>query len=683
MKYAIFCSLLLILYSLFFVSPASAQTSAVSCPYKTNVIIYKEVKGGQIASVSDVGTLSIANDKGSPPTSLNTNNLAQYSYLDGINFSTSPYKQGSEATVTLTGLDRNKWDIVGEFCDPHSSVQGCPGPKSAVYYKNEPDGIIKGFRVNCGVDITYGWVIKPHITSPPAATGTTYQMSIRDTNKSGDACFLSVDSKTGYIKGNSTHCRVASCTPPNSSQITGLVVDYANTTTAPITSLQWQTNVCGQVHGELPGGDKNNCIENSFTDSVSSIEPRTLDPGKTIRCTWQSPSATNQKPVCRVLTSSDNTNPAAGCSSSALPPAGGSATPRVGGPTKTVIPPTGIPLPTPGFIYTVMPADVQIHWDFTNKITDLVDPKDSQILGLKIGICNDSDSANYRKKTKRIGGGGPLCKWYDTYRTDKPLTRKDTPKGSTQLAKPIDLDFNNNLLDSSKSYYLTCQYFILRNGLFGSDYTAYDKWRRCKPNKVEPHKKIVFSNILSPAQYVDDIPQEVPLSDGSSLMIPPKSGSTVIPVKFLFDSEELVDNPVIIEDVHFFRLGICKDLPIAELQSGNKNCTFFDTTSRLTEKQGETHDVFYTTGPDNKPLESGKAYYITCQYKILDLPTIIDRTTRRCNPRRVVANQLYSSSPTWQYFNAYDDSFRLQNDGEAIIPLSLKLSAQKYKSAKE
>ena len=78
------------------------------------------------------------------------------------------YFKNDPASVRLRGLEGSKWDVVDRFCITNSGPRGCPINAD----QNSNINIISGFKVACGVDIEYGWVVKEQ-TPTPTVTPTS------------------------------------------------------------------------------------------------------------------------------------------------------------------------------------------------------------------------------------------------------------------------------------------------------------------------------------------------------------------------------------------------------------------------------------------------------------------------------------------------------------------------------
>ncbi len=156
------------------------------CSYAAVAEVHKDVQGS-IFSTSEIGNLEIVNSRGQLSV-MNEGGVARGSYInENMVFDKTRrknYAENDRASVTLKKLDTQVWKVKGVFCDQKAgSVRGCPPDSEIARYNREiKKGIrnamvIPEFRVNCGVDLTYGWVltkrvdaVRPTITPRPSAT---------------------------------------------------------------------------------------------------------------------------------------------------------------------------------------------------------------------------------------------------------------------------------------------------------------------------------------------------------------------------------------------------------------------------------------------------------------------------------------------------------------------------------
>ncbi|MFS8160635.1 MAG: hypothetical protein ACMG6E_10630, partial [Candidatus Roizmanbacteria bacterium] len=228
--------------------------------------------------------------------------------------------------------------------DPSSTVKGCP--------TTIPDQLasgrfktIKDFTVDCGVHLTYGWVVAQDTTPPPNPNPNTkqsYQLDLMDpSGDANDVCYLSADiNNNTYAPAGSDHCKSAMC--KTGSTINKIIVDYKNIGSSE-KSIDWQQNACnGKNLGELDGISKNECNDYVNRKTLSARLPS----GSTYRCIWDSPVSksspnTNSEPRCDYLKASDSANPEDACTTSgsiANPTPIGSGPLPSSGPT-TYVPP--------------------------------------------------------------------------------------------------------------------------------------------------------------------------------------------------------------------------------------------------------------------------------------------------------------------------------------------------------
>lgn len=189
-KILLFLSSFYILYFTFFVGPVSAQSSQ-QCSFRTVIKVYKDSRASEsnILKVSEIGRLEAANNKGqslpiitegNDPNSTADDLLSKDISVPNLILGTDrggTYNVDQEASVTLNGLEGTGWKVKDEFCFTNStslpaSRQGCPSFKSLVFYNKKADTKIEGFRMNCGVDITYGWILEKDKIAGPTAVPT-------------------------------------------------------------------------------------------------------------------------------------------------------------------------------------------------------------------------------------------------------------------------------------------------------------------------------------------------------------------------------------------------------------------------------------------------------------------------------------------------------------------------------
>ncbi len=175
-------------------SPASPPEG--SCTYQSFTHVYKEAEPIFFAP-TEIGQMRVVNDRGGALV-LDENDRSQRHYLNG-EFPFDPerktnYAENDPASLSLEGYDRTQWKVKSVFCT-NRGIKGCP-EQSVIDALNQriasglEDGSrIEGFRVNCGVDVTYGWVLtnSPSTLSPaptPAPTTVPTQTSCPYTSTS-------------------------------------------------------------------------------------------------------------------------------------------------------------------------------------------------------------------------------------------------------------------------------------------------------------------------------------------------------------------------------------------------------------------------------------------------------------------------------------------------------------------
>ncbi len=145
------------------------------CRYAAVAEVHKDVQGS-IFSTSEIGNLEIVNSRGQLLV-MNEGGMSRGSYIkDNVVFDKTRrtgFAENDRASVTLKKLDTQVWKVKGIFCDQKAgTVRGCPPDDEIARYNREIEKgsrnamIIPEFRVNCGVDLTYGWVLTKRADAP-------------------------------------------------------------------------------------------------------------------------------------------------------------------------------------------------------------------------------------------------------------------------------------------------------------------------------------------------------------------------------------------------------------------------------------------------------------------------------------------------------------------------------------
>lgn len=154
-------------------SESPSPTLGDSCSYKTRVHIYEDQRDDNSnlsADVMSAGVMKITNDRGQA-LDLNDNGVARGGYeTDYLLFDPTrerEYAENDPATVTLSNIDTDFWQVKEVFCEQSAdSVRGCPSQSdidviNTAIQDGTDTGLALGeFRVNCGVDLDYGWVLE-------------------------------------------------------------------------------------------------------------------------------------------------------------------------------------------------------------------------------------------------------------------------------------------------------------------------------------------------------------------------------------------------------------------------------------------------------------------------------------------------------------------------------------------
>lgn len=159
-----------------------------TCSFSTKISVYKRVLGddaGPYFSSAKDGPFEVVNNKGQALL-LNQDGSSTYTYTtSGLIFDPKgrfAYKKGEQSGIVLTGFDESKYQIEGVFCNElPGSTGGCPSFEEI--QKQGRTDMIEGLRVDCGVQLSYGWIVNP-LFEEPVETGS---LSIRTFVVEGDS----------------------------------------------------------------------------------------------------------------------------------------------------------------------------------------------------------------------------------------------------------------------------------------------------------------------------------------------------------------------------------------------------------------------------------------------------------------------------------------------------------------
>lgn len=173
---------------LFVFFPRFSNAQENQCSFLTRISVYKREKGddsGPFFSASNDGPFEVVNNKGQA-LKLDQDNNSTYVYTtDGLVFDPKgrfAYKKGEQSGIVLTGFDESKYEIQGVFCEElDGSTGGCPSPDEI--QKQGRTDMIEGLRVDCGVRLSYGWIVNPLFEE----TKETGSLSIRTYSVEGSA----------------------------------------------------------------------------------------------------------------------------------------------------------------------------------------------------------------------------------------------------------------------------------------------------------------------------------------------------------------------------------------------------------------------------------------------------------------------------------------------------------------
>jgi len=149
------------------------SSAAESCPYAAVVKVDKDTEGNTF-SVAEMGNLEVVNNR-SQRVALNEGGFTKGSYVkDSITFDPTRKKQYAEndrASVTLKKVDGKIWAVKNIYCKQKpGSVRGCPSEADLAKYNAEMQKgmrswfVFPEFRVNCNVNLEYGWVLSKRVT---------------------------------------------------------------------------------------------------------------------------------------------------------------------------------------------------------------------------------------------------------------------------------------------------------------------------------------------------------------------------------------------------------------------------------------------------------------------------------------------------------------------------------------
>lgn len=540
----------------------------------------------------------------------------------------------------------------------------------------------------------------------PATTApmTTSMFIWGDTN---DMCFINADSARGVYQSQGSHCKVTTCSTKGSSEPGRLVVDYTNNR-LPIQNplfVSVQINKCaGKLIGSLEGITESEC--NGYVDRRNEV----LIPfDQTLRCVWDDPFKTGSKSFrCSLV----DTKKVSACSDLSPTSTTPSPTRPIPSPTKKTSPtptkrptpttsvtprtsPTRIPSPTkrptptnkpsptskplpPAGTWSLSTSDLLGKWSFSPHISF------RSFMSFKFGICDTYKDEAYRTTDKDLAA---RCRWFDA----KPSSavRKDRMTGSLKAAKVQRTDFEDIPLEKGKTYYLTCQYYLIKGPAFRmlpKPSVTYDEWRRCRPKPIRKGDIKTFENVLSPLESFE-VEERVALSIPGSNRKIAKIGDPVIAITYDIDSfgdQSQGSVGAYAQYMQAFRPGICPKAR-SYIDNNADNCIFFDPIplDRDIENQEdlisalkngkyfkELHYII-AQNASGESLRPGDTVGLTCQY--VYNPPLNFQHVRRCKIKNVTVKQRFGPN----FFDPFKSDARmntssyfiLDEGGEGTIPM--------------
>lgn len=148
------------------------------CPYSALAHVYQNERGTELSVSELAGNPMRATNHRGDGQDLNEGGLSKARYFShNIKFDRtgrSAPRENEAATVTLSNYDTNIWNIKSVFCEGATgSVRGCPTAadidrmNSAISNGTSTGAAIDGFRINCNVNIDYGWIVERAGTGGP------------------------------------------------------------------------------------------------------------------------------------------------------------------------------------------------------------------------------------------------------------------------------------------------------------------------------------------------------------------------------------------------------------------------------------------------------------------------------------------------------------------------------------
>ncbi|KXK08807.1 MAG: hypothetical protein UZ21_OP11001000362 [Microgenomates bacterium OLB22] len=147
-------------------SPRGFFTQAQSCAYRTEILVLKKNRQGQLIAVNDQERFVVENNKGQS-IELKRGGKSYDVFNNFIRLTTTDssddkkYRAQEKAAVTLISDSLgSRYKITDIFCEQHSGIRGCPEDDQLANQREVPTNTIRDFNVACDVDITYGWIVE-------------------------------------------------------------------------------------------------------------------------------------------------------------------------------------------------------------------------------------------------------------------------------------------------------------------------------------------------------------------------------------------------------------------------------------------------------------------------------------------------------------------------------------------
>ncbi|KXK08808.1 MAG: hypothetical protein UZ21_OP11001000363 [Microgenomates bacterium OLB22] len=295
-------------------------------------------------------------------------------------------------------------------------------------------------------------------------------------------------------------------------------------------------------------------------------------------------------------------------------------------------------------------------------------------MSFKFAICDTDNDEAYRTTDPDLAAH---CRWFDA--KPRSAVRKDRISGSLRPAKVQRTDYDAIPLEKGKTYYLTCQYYLIKGPAFRMipyPNVTYDEWRRCRPKPIRKGDIRVFENILSPQESFQ-IDERVALSIPGSKRRIAQIGDPVIAVTYDIDtigSQVQSSVGAYAPYMQAFRPGICPKASSSDNNDTNR-CVFFDPVALDKDIQNQDDlisalkngkyfkEVHYIIAQDasGEPLRLGDTIGVTCQY--IYNPPLNFQHVRRCMIKNVTVRQRFHTD----FFDPFKSDSRINTASYIIL----------------